>query len=157
MNTILVQKCPLCGKTSEIEVDAEKYAAWQQGRKEHKSAATHGIQVIFADLSDADRETILSGTHSDCWDALFAYQEEEEESQDPGTDDLTPLPGHVVELPKLPSCDICGKNAAGWDGPTARGSWAYMCSECEPTWHAYPGQTGVGIGQRLVVRQKASS
>ena len=78
MNTILIQTCPLCGKPSEIEVDAEKYTAWRQGREEGKSAATHGIQVIFSDRSDADRETILSGTHSDCWDGLFGKEDEEQ-------------------------------------------------------------------------------
>ena len=65
--------------------------------------------------------------------------------------DLTPRPGHVVEIPAPGySCDFCG-DPATWDGPTVYGPWANMCDTCEPIRHAHPGQTGVGIGQRLVV------
>lgn len=58
--------------------------------------------------------------------------------------------GHVVEVP-FPgyTCDFCGAPAT-WDIPTWQGPWANACDDCEPRWHATPGKTGVGIGQRLV-------
>jgi hypothetical protein len=65
--------------------------------------------------------------------------------------DLTPRRGHVVVVPVLPACDFCG-SPASWDIPTiAGGSWANACEVCEPFWHSAPGQTGVGVGQRLVL------
>lgn len=59
---------------------------------------------------------------------------------------------HVVEVSALPACDFCGAPAT-WDIPTYRGPWANACDACEPAWHARPGVTGVGVGQRLIVRQ----
>jgi hypothetical protein len=64
---------------------------------------------------------------------------------------LVAKPGHVVEVSALPACDFCGAPAT-WDIPTYRGPWANACDECEPAWHARPGATGVGVGQRLIVR-----
>jgi hypothetical protein len=65
---------------------------------------------------------------------------------------LTARPGHVVEIP-APGyrCDFCGAPAT-WDIPTVYGPWANACEECEPRYHTAPGQTGVGVGQRLIVR-----
>lgn len=68
---------------------------------------------------------------------------------------LEPRPGHVVELPELPACDICKVEPAAWDTPL-RGytAWAYQCEGCNELLGANDGQTGVGIGQRLVARQE---
>jgi hypothetical protein len=63
---------------------------------------------------------------------------------------LTPRPGHVVAVSALPVCNFCGQPGT-WDGPTIYGPWANFCDACEPILHAHPGQTGVGIGQRLFV------
>lgn len=68
------------------------------------------------------------------------------------TVDLTPRHGHVVEIDSARPCDFCGRPAT-WDIPTRMGPWAYACDECESTFHTQPGQTGVGVGQRLVVRK----
>lgn len=75
---LLVQKCLMCGKPSEIQVDDGKYQEYQRGLRERLPAATHGIQVIFADLGADDRETIMSGTHPKCFDALFGGEDEDE-------------------------------------------------------------------------------
>jgi hypothetical protein len=62
---------------------------------------------------------------------------------------LRPRSGHVVEIEAGRTCDFCGAPAT-WDIPTIyRGSWANACDSCEPQYHNQPGQTGVGIGQRL--------
>lgn len=71
---------------------------------------------------------------------------------------LKPRPGHVVDVAALPGCDICKTHRpaqnvpATWDCPTIFGSWANLCDICQPRYGAYPGRTGVGIGQRLIVR-----
>lgn len=70
---------------------------------------------------------------------------------------LTPKPGHVVEVSKLPLCDVCSTEPATWDGPTHMGPWAFMCQLCAEKYHVYHGiKTGVGIGQRLTVRKEKS-
>jgi len=71
------------------------------------------------------------------------------------TTQLTPRPGHVVEIDAPGyNCDFCGRPAT-WDIPTSGGShWANACDACEPRYHSYPGRTGVGVGQRLIVAQE---
>jgi hypothetical protein len=57
--------------------------------------------------------------------------------------------GSVVELEKLPSCQMC-ENTADYDSATIFGSWAYLC---EPHWEEWGmGCLGVGFGQRLVLK-----
>jgi len=73
------------------------------------------------------------------------------------TVDLTPRPGHVVEIPAPGyTCDFCGAPAT-WDIPTVMGPWANACSEHEAQFHTQPGVTGVGVGQRLVVAPLVSN
>jgi hypothetical protein len=68
--------------------------------------------------------------------------------------ELEPRPGHVVAVSELPDCDFCGAPAA-WDCPTRFGPWANLCDSCNQAAAVQPGVTGVGIGQRLVVREGA--
>jgi len=69
--------------------------------------------------------------------------------------ELEPRPGHVVAMAYLPKCDVCPKPAT-WDARTRHGSsWAYLCEEHAVEHAAQPGVTGVGIAQRLVVREGA--
>lgn len=63
--------CPLCGKESGITVNTELWRLYEDGIRGGQPAATHGIQVIFSDLSADDRELLLSGTHGPCWDRMF--------------------------------------------------------------------------------------
>jgi hypothetical protein len=38
--------------------------------------AGENIQSVFPDMSLADREIMISGTHPECWNKLFAEGEE---------------------------------------------------------------------------------
>lgn len=75
MAKITVHKnCLVCGLGSIIEVDPDKWIKYVDGLKTHKSAATHGVQVLFPELSPGEREVIISGTHPECWDKLFGNE-----------------------------------------------------------------------------------
>lgn len=61
---------------------------------------------------------------------------------------------HTAEVDKTPFCELCEQlnlfEVAQYDGRTLDGSWAFMC---EMHWEAYgPGETGLGRGQRLIVK-----
>jgi hypothetical protein len=63
--------------------------------------------------------------------------------------------GHEVEVSVIPNCDICASlkksTAATHDGATRLGPWAYMC---DAHWKTYgPGTTGIGMGQKLILRE----
>jgi hypothetical protein len=63
MAVIKTKECMVCGKTGEVEVtDAELFA--------YKTKPGH-IQTVLPRLSDAEREMLISGTHSECFDELF--------------------------------------------------------------------------------------
>ena len=65
MSTIAVETrpCQMCGKTSVVRLDEEKFNRWRQG--EH-------IQNVWPEMSADNREVLISGTHPACWDRLFA-------------------------------------------------------------------------------------
>ena len=67
---------------------------------------------------------------------------------------LAPAAGHVRELRVLPRCNFC-RQTASWDGPTVFGAWAYMCDAHEASLHLYPQETGVGVGQQLLLATPA--
>ena len=74
MNAILdctvVTRCPFCGRANEVEVNEMDYLDWQDGKL---------AQDAFPYLSASDREMLISGICSDCWDGMFGIDEEEEE------------------------------------------------------------------------------
>jgi len=56
----------------------------------------------------------------------------------------------IAEVPALPQCDFCEKNAA-FDGATALGPWAFMC---RTHWKMHGrGKLGLGHGQQLKLVQ----
>lgn len=57
--------------------------------------------------------------------------------------------GHSVVVSQAHKCDLCSESAA-YDGKTIHGPWAWMC---EAHFQTLGIGTGVGRGQRLVVRQ----
>lgn len=61
--------CMVCNQSSVIHLDEASLNAWL-GRQAY-------IQDVFPELSIDDRELLISGTHSDCWDTLFGGDEEE--------------------------------------------------------------------------------
>jgi len=57
-------KCIMCGKYGEVEVPSSAgYFRWK-----HQGVP---IQTALADMSEADREQLKTGTHPACWDAMF--------------------------------------------------------------------------------------
>lgn len=54
--------CPYCGKVQTVEVPEKDYLEWKRGKLLHKAMPT---------LKPEERETLLSGICSDCWDELF--------------------------------------------------------------------------------------
>ena len=77
---IITKPCMMCGKTSEMEVDSLAFHRWQNERVL--------IQLAFPDMSVEDRETLISGTHGPCFEAMFADEEDEDEDDEDG------CPGH---------------------------------------------------------------
>jgi hypothetical protein len=66
---ITTNPCINCEKHSEVTVDFEAWAKWSAGAL---------IQDAFPHFSPEERELLKSGTHPECWDALFGDDEEVE-------------------------------------------------------------------------------
>jgi hypothetical protein len=58
-----------CGKTSTLTVDID---GWVKCNTQH-------VQVAFPDMSAGDRELLISGTHPECWERIFADDGEDGE------------------------------------------------------------------------------
>jgi hypothetical protein len=63
---VFTPNCLECGEGSVVEVDPWQYKAWRDGTL---------IQVAFPDMSIADRELLISGTHPECWDKMVTNEE----------------------------------------------------------------------------------
>lgn len=59
---ILKIKCPVCGKLQEVVVRKEDFLRWQEG--DH-------VQYVFPYLSPDEREAMISGLCSKCFDEMF--------------------------------------------------------------------------------------
>lgn len=66
--TRLMNTCTQCGKVSTTAVSTEGYQAWLSGVP---------IQVALSDLSDGEREMLLSGVCEACFDAMFPDDDDE--------------------------------------------------------------------------------
>jgi len=64
--TQIENTCPHCGDLNRIILEDDKLTAWWKGAF---------IQDAFPDLSDAERELIKTGTHKECWNAMFGNEE----------------------------------------------------------------------------------
>lgn len=64
VETIVVQcrTCCVCGESSKIEIPTDGYLAWSDGGEY--------IEDAFPTLSADERELLITGTHSECWDIL---------------------------------------------------------------------------------------
>lgn len=58
----LTTRCPICGRTYEVEVLLQDYFAWEAGAL---------VQDAFPYLSDDEREMLISGICPTCWDEMF--------------------------------------------------------------------------------------
>ncbi len=59
---IITRQCPFCGKIQDIEVDILGLLAWEDGAC---------VQKAFPNLSDSEREVIISGICFDCQEPIF--------------------------------------------------------------------------------------
>lgn len=69
MATIQTKPCFLCNMGGEVTVPAAELEAWDGGRGPF-------IQVAMPTTSAEIREQILTGTHPECWAAMFPEEEE---------------------------------------------------------------------------------
>lgn len=60
-------KCPICKKFHKVEVDKERYMQWRRGEA--------FIQDALHDVSEADREMLMSGMCPACWDKFMKEEE----------------------------------------------------------------------------------
>ena len=67
--TFTTPACIHCHKTSEIELDPKDVLRWTGTREL--------IQNVWPDMSAEDRELLMTGTHSICWNAMFGEAAEE--------------------------------------------------------------------------------
>lgn len=65
-NYKLTIECPSCGATRTLVVDANKFNRWRAGSL---------IQRVFPDLPIQDREAMITGICSPCWDRSFSNME----------------------------------------------------------------------------------
>lgn len=76
MSLITVRRtCPLCDKPSSVTVDEDRYERWLEGRRSREPVGVSGVQVLFPDLSPADREILISGSHDECFNRAFAEED----------------------------------------------------------------------------------
>lgn len=63
----VVTACPFCGHANEVEVNEMDYLDWQDGEL---------AQNAFPYLSADEREMLISGICSNCWNKYFGSDEE---------------------------------------------------------------------------------
>ena len=57
------QVCPICKKISSVKIkDWDAYLRWKAGGF---------IQDVFPDMTAGQRETLMSGSHEECFDKAF--------------------------------------------------------------------------------------
>jgi len=71
MDTIEVETkaCPRCGQFTFLTVSKAGYEAWDNGRGVF-------IQVALPELSEDEREMLLTGYDPECWDVDFSFEED---------------------------------------------------------------------------------
>ena len=67
MTSVVAVPCRCCQKVTDLQVDLEKFVAWQQGEL---------IQNALPELDADQRELLISGTCPTCWDEMFPSEEE---------------------------------------------------------------------------------
>jgi len=63
---LVTQACPLCQRTSTLYVGKAEYDRWQAGAH---------VQNAFPAMPAPDRELLITGTHSKCWDEMFSGED----------------------------------------------------------------------------------
>jgi hypothetical protein len=67
---VKTKTCCVCDKFEVLTLNRQAVERWQDGEY---------IQNAFPDMSDGDRELLISGTHSECWDKLFSAEGDDED------------------------------------------------------------------------------
>lgn len=68
--TVITDPCIVCGQGGEVaNVPIEGYQKWKRGAF---------IQNALPTLTPAEREMLMTGTHSECFDRLFPPDEDDE-------------------------------------------------------------------------------
>lgn len=65
----IITSCPFCGHADAVFVNEDDYWDWQDGVL---------VQDAFPYLSANEREMLISGCCSQCWDKMFPSEQEEE-------------------------------------------------------------------------------
>lgn len=76
--TISAPRCMYCQKSATIELTPDeqmRYEQLQRGEIAH-------IQEALPEWSADKRELLITGTHPECWDAIFEDVDEEEDDYD---------------------------------------------------------------------------
>jgi hypothetical protein len=68
-DTIVVytRPCPMCGVPSQLEMTKEQLDRYNSGALP---------QDVFPTWNSSKRELVITGTHSECWDAMFPNKDE---------------------------------------------------------------------------------
>lgn len=69
--TVKCPTCSECGETASLTVKREGYEKWKAGEF---------IQRALPELSSDERELLMTGTHSACWDAMWAEEDEDDDA-----------------------------------------------------------------------------
>jgi hypothetical protein len=67
MITFETKPCPVCHQTSLVEMTEEQLKEFLSGEK--------FVQFIFPEWPADQRELLITGTHSKCWDELWEEEE----------------------------------------------------------------------------------
>jgi hypothetical protein len=70
LHVALTYECLLCGQDNIITVDAGRFWLWYRQRDSPL------VQQVFPELSAAEREILVSGSHGECFNATFPSDEE---------------------------------------------------------------------------------
>lgn len=65
--------CPFCGSVNHVHVVPEDYAMWKNRERLAQDA--------FPYLSADERELLISGICSNCWNDMFSQEDEEKEEE----------------------------------------------------------------------------
>jgi hypothetical protein len=63
--SVLCPKCFVCGNQSILDVPHEGFDLWDAGAF---------VQDAFPTLTPGEREMLITGTHPECWDKMFAEE-----------------------------------------------------------------------------------
>jgi|TARA_R100001510_G_C7543684_1_gene130193 hypothetical protein len=71
-NMEVLTSCPMCGGLETVVVNIDGFQAWKGGAL---------IQDALPELDRDTRELLITGMHSECWDAMFAEQGDVNEAE----------------------------------------------------------------------------